>query len=593
VIFYQLGYSNIIATNAYTAYRAQIGIDPFGTNLVFTPSNPSLSDPTNAGGRIELVANSVNLEGAAIRGESSVTIKTASLSGVGTAILDAPIINYDLVDSSPVLALTNIVPPSVNRINGKITAWSGKWLNTDTNGPVNLTYHVLILDASGLSSAQKVASPTLSIRSTNVILETILNASRTFTIDAPSVTFNSSNSLVLSSNFFPVLGITNFPSLRNITNAGNIYVPGEARFGNDRTSPLANVVNQGSNAFISATALNVRADSFINSGSIVARGGPLSVQATAAKLDQGLLQAASDVSLNGADYKIRGHNIQSAARLVFNVTQSLSDLGADASNTWRCAFGFRMDSRPTAAGNLLGTTIATAIPAFSTVQHTWAGVDKGPVKEGFTNNLALGRLILTADSTSRARFSGASAGSALYVDYFEFRGSATDPLSISNLMTIDTNLVIYFAAANLAVEKLDGQFGGRLRWIRSFVGPNSSADAVLPDGSSVKVNSALLSSAAVDSDADGIPNLYDSSPFDGVAIRPPGFFGTFPPTNSILSWESAAQTVYRIEFSPSVAGPWQLLRFYTNSGTMNATATIQDVLPTNGLPRFYRILYLP
>lgn len=595
VVFYQPGFTNVQATNSYSAYRGEIGINPFATN--YSSFNPGLSDPTNYGGRVELIADRLNLAGAAIHAETSITIKTADLAGIQTAILDAPIINYDLVDSSPTLALTNIVPPSVARINGRISAWSGSWTNADygnTNAVMNLTYHVLILDASQLVSAQAVASPTLSIRTTNVQLETTLNASRTFTLDASSVTFNSSNRLSLSSNFFPVLGITNFPSLTKFTNAGYIFVPGEARFGSDRPLPLAAVVNRGSNAFISAIAQFIRADSFENSGVIEARTGPINVQATASKLENGSLTAASDIVLGGGNLKIRQHDIRTSGRLIFGLTNSLTDLGVDASNTLRCAFGFRMDVRPV-SGDLLGTTITTLIPPFSVVPHVWGAADMGPSRAGFSNNFALGRLVINGDSSSRAMFSALTPGSALYVDYLEMTGAAANPSLLTNVLTINPGLTIYFAGSSLPVDKLDGQFGGRLRWVRDYAGANSSADVILPTGQSIRVNAALLGSALVDSDADGIPNKFDLSPFDGVTLLPAITFTSGPVRSALISWESAAQTVYRVEYTTAAATPppWPLLRFYTNSTPFNSLAIIQDPVPTNGAPRFYRVLYSP
>lgn len=577
VIFYQPGYSNIFVTNSYSAYRAEIGVNPFATN--FSSFNPALSDPTNSGGRVELIANTLNLGGAAIHAETSITIKASNLphltNGLPAPILDAPIIKYDLVDSSAFLALTNIIPASVSRINGRLSAWSGSWLNRDgnTNAPMDLTYHVLILDASQLRSSQPVASPSLTIRSANVQLETTLNASRTFTLDAPAVTFNSSNRLVLSSNFFPVLGYTNFPSLTSFTNAGYISVPGEARFGSDRTLPLASVVNRGSNAFITAIAQFIRADSFENGGALEARTGPINIQAASAKLENGSLSAGSDIILAGGNLKVRGHDFRAANRLILNVTNSLTDLGVDASNTWRCAFGFRMDAKP-ASGNLLGTTITTVIPPYSEVSHVWGATNLGPTKAGYSNNLAIGRLVINGDSTSRAVFSGLTPGSALYVDYLELTGAGPNLSLLTNVLAINPGMTVYFADASVPVDKLDGQFGGRLRWVRDYAGANSSADTLLPSGQSVKVNAALLGSALVDSDADGIPNQFDFSPFDGVQLQPMLTFTNLPVRSVLLSWESAALTVYRIETNSFAPPKWGLLRIYTNSTPFNSLVTV-------------------
>ena len=93
-------------------------------------------------------------------------------------------------------------------------------------------------------------------------------------------------------------------------------------------------------------------------------------------------------------------------------------------------------------------------------------------------------------------FAGLGGGNALYVDVLDL----SNLLDYQNELQINPDLVIYFAAAKLAFtppftngvpqqteEYLDGQFEGRLRWVRDFAGPNSSI-AVVSNGVSILVN---------------------------------------------------------------------------------------------------------
>ena len=105
---------------------------------------------------------------------------------------------------------------------------------------------------------------------------------------------------------------------------------------------------------------------------------------------------------------------------------------------------------------------------------------------------------------------------------------------------------------------------------------------------------ALLNSTNLDTDADGIVNAYDLSPFDGVALRSAVTFTNVPPLSARITWEAAALTDYRIEFTPTIAPPnWQFLMTFTNTIATNGPVTAVDPVPTDGSGRFYRVLYSP
>jgi hypothetical protein len=175
----------------------------------------------------------------------------------------------------------------------------------------------------------------------------------------------------------------------------------------------------------------------------------------------------------------------------------------------------------------------------------------------------------------------------------------------TNDLQIDPNLIIYYAAAKvgftppksngisqLPEEYLNGQFGGRLRWVSDFAGPNSSTDVVI-NGQTVKVNTALRNSQIIDSNGNGIPNYFDSNPFDVSLL----LSGSLVPANQttgkafLISWVAKPNIAYQVEFTTnSQLAVWQPLAKYTNHAATNITVSIWDTnVPTGGVQRLYRV----
>jgi hypothetical protein len=225
--------------------------------------------------------------------------------------------------------------------------------------------------------------------------------------------------------------------------------------------------------------------------------------------------------------------------------------------------------------------------------------------EGYQNNAALGRLVLSGNPGTFLEFDAATVnGNALYVDYLDLEGPVLDAFNSDDLGSIlgtGPGFVIYFADSNVPADELDGQLGGTVRWVRNFAGPNSSVDVLLLNGQTVKMNRALRKSTTIDTDGDGVANLFDFYPLDEAAWNSvPGAGGV---TSSVsfakvgaseavsISWSGIPATAYTVEFTPSLATPnWQPLMNYTNVAVVNGTITVLDAtLPVRESQRFYRL----
>jgi hypothetical protein len=205
--------------------------------------------------------------------------------------------------------------------------------------------------------------------------------------------------------------------------------------------------------------------------------------------------------------------------------------------------GFNMPIKPL-SGNLLGATVTNIAPPNKQIYNVWAGTNFGLSPAGYTNNVALGHLIidrLITNSSVGFVFNGVGISNALYIDLLELKDGATAEAN-STLgshtnnynfpwLQINTNMVVYYARAveddgtqviddTEAIDNASKQGGnstGRLRWVYSYAGYYSSTNLYFTnmDGSVITntVNIDLAQSADIDSDSDGKPNGSDPTPF--------------------------------------------------------------------------------
>lgn len=584
-------------------------INQFG-NVV---ANPAISDPTNSTGRIEIETKDLNISNARIRAERFLGIKASNLISNRLAQVDAPIINYDIGTTNRTLELSNIVSATVNRLSGTIAAYSAVWTNQFVNTVTNIVFtngvfsnvvvtltntahfHVLIVD-NRLLAAKPVILHEFAVRATNAVLYDNLMISKSVYFDSAGLRIGRS-AVGVGGLALPVnsdWSSANFPNLLSLTNEGYITLTGSGYFYGFTTStnktnglilrPYERIINSGT---ITGATFVIKTTNLLNSGVWDAAQGVISIEAGRTVLSGGSFSSKADLSITGRDLLlsnsviIAGNNGRGA--LVLNITNSLTDGGQNSTNYIRVNDGLTIVGNPV-NGDLRSTIIESRAEQFAEVVHTFSGKDLGLTGAGFNNNLAIGYLILDGSDLSRFILRGAGSNNAVYVDYIEFKNNATN---YTTAIYIETNLTVYFANANLPVRKLNGAFGGRLRWIPNYLGRYSTTYIALPNGVMAPYNSAALNQSDLDSDRDGIPNLYDPTPVPTDA--------DINMTVNVLasgirqvSWNSLARSTNWLEVTTNViGGQWQTLTNFVNSGK-TVRASYVDV-STNGAMRFYRV----
>jgi hypothetical protein len=441
------------------------------------------------------------------------------------------------------------------------------------------------------------------------VVESLFIDGLSFTLNGGITLSSASLSSAIGTSFTASLSdwlFTNAPSLLYFTNNGTLTIPSQAHFGDDRPTPYLDFVNSGT---INAGGMEVNSAYFQNSGSLVASVGRLKIVGGAGQLQNGSSSSSGDTLFTAGSLKFANYRLTANGALDFTVTDSLSDAGAGSGLTslLRMKDGFNLLVKP-AMGDLLGTTFQSQPPNFVEADHTWAADDRGVSAAGYANNQAIGKLILSPQSIDPLHaplffFSGTGATNGLYVDLLDLSALQTN---YANMMLIDPSLTIYYAAAktgftpppNIAgipqepEEFLDGQFGGHLRWVNTFAGPNSSVDVII-NGVTVAVNRALRFSKIIDSNGNGIPNFYDPNPFSAVPLTVTASLkpANPPPASALaVTWNAAPQTAYQVEFTADIVHPnWQPLCQCTNSLATPSMLTIWDTNAPAGIQRFYRV----
>ena len=489
-------------------------------------------------------------------------------------------------------------------VNDKVTIGSRQYtfVNTLNNGTANQIKIGLTFDAS-----------------IGNFIAAINHAAGSGTKYSSATTVNTQVTAgVLASHAFTVTAIaagTAGNSIATTTTSSHLTWNGHATLtgGVDFVAGSTNVVSFPYDTFINNGLLSdqasiIYADDFVNSGTITNGPGAFTLQSQTAVLTNGLINAGADISITADSLVVSNSMLQAGRSLTLQVTGLLTDTGPSPTNGnfWSVggttSVGLNLLVKPS-AGDLLGTTITNiALASAKNVINTWAATNFGVSVDGYTNNAAVGRLILDAlGASSKFTFNGIGTNNALYVDYLELRDFATnrdvngDPTALTN----NPGLIIYYAQAvqnGVSVaDKLNHKNNDHLRWVPAYSGFFSSTNLVF-GGATNAVNAALAQSTTIDSDGDGILNANDSSPVFMASEE--SFTLTLtnvPPLAVQLQWVTIpGATNYVLYTTNLVPANWLLLTNFTSAtnvppvGGWPIMESITD--PVNpAQPKFYRV----
>jgi hypothetical protein len=393
----------------------------------------------------------------------------------------------------------------------------------------------------------------------------------------------------IPTRFTPATTSSNLTWSSLLTLAGGVnYVPASTNGG----FTFDTIVN---NSLISDQGTTLWTTNFFNEGTVSNGTGSFLLQSRLAGLTNGNIVAAGDVVLAATNgLTISGNGIQAGRKLTLWTT-NLTDTGVTNGNIWVVGSagisgsanlaindsGINIPVKPP-LGDLLGTTVTNIAPASKFIYNFWSGTNYGLSTQGYTNNLALGQLILDAKGPSSLfYFNGVGVSNALYVDNLVLEdyatlGNATNSFNFPWLK-IATNMVIYYAQAfenGVSVaEDIDkasqhGANGGRLRWIYSYAGYFSSTNLIYPDGSTNTVNAALAASSDIDSNGDGVRNNADPAPFfEPSQVNFTVTMTNLPPKSVRLQWATIPNATNCIYYTTNLLTPlanWLVLTNFNN-----------------------------
>lgn len=619
-------------TNQYSAYGVNL------LPLTFEPDpNLQFSTITNLPGRILLNAsNYMDLKFAKVTGANYLNLASPNhFAGSAFAQIDPPYMDINLGTTNGQLNITNLVSAYITRFDGTIEAYSARWTNI-VKGVTN-SYHVLIVD-SEFSAVSPVYVENFQARSTNVVISDALNVVSNILINAQCLTVSSNGPgtptpfgqiNLLAPN---VIWSSSLPVLQTLTNSGIITVPNTTYFLGVRQPPYyTSTFDQPYQAFVNHGSITTSGDTtwatyFENTGfgplvylgtnnvivtnvpGIISTFGPISLQAnTAVMANSEMVAPAGDITIDAGTLSVSNHSLLTGGALTLNVTNMLNcatnGSGAVWSNFWSDGNGFNLPIKPP-TGDLLGTTVTNFCPgSYAQVVNTWAGQDRGTSVAGFTNNVAVGHLILNAgDTTSTFFFTGASVGNALYVDLLELQNGATNVGTAQApfpAIVVDTNMMIYYADAIAGgqdiSERLDGSAGGgRMRWVSGYAGLFSGTNVVVGGVTHPSINRALVTSGDIDSNGSGTNNYIQlqngsypmfTSANVNFTVVPTNHLGT---NSMLISWESVYNSTNFLRYKTSLTSTnWITLTNFVQ-GPANSRVTVIDPVQTSG-GRFYKV----
>jgi hypothetical protein len=612
-------YGNTVVTNFYSYVNAQFISTTTATNA--SPSNPS-GALTNLPDRIYITASrELDLTLAQITGADYLSLMATNLNqfdGSAGAVIVAPYSDINLGVTNGFLTASNVLKAALPNWSGSVQAWSGRWVFVGTNGVTN-DFRVLLVSSRVLPTTLSQVQH-LTLHGTNsVVISDAFNILSTLSIDAQNLTLTTNGygngatspegELNLEST--AILWPSSLPNVRNLTNNGAIRSQNLIAFGSPPPANYLTFINHG---LISDLGATIYANYFENGGTFANNSlGSFNLQSSNTVLINGSITAGGDVSITTGSLVTSNLMLQAGRSLTLRATNLLTDTGAVNGHVWSVGAsslaGLNLPIKPL-VGDLLGTTIfMTAPPPNKQVINTWAGQDYGVSTAGYTNNAAIGKLILDALGTSSSfQFNGTGVSNAIYVDDLELHDYAAvfDGTHV-NALAFNANLVIYYANATIAdgtsvAEKLNHLNGNHLRWVPMYTGYFSSTYIVYTNADGTittngPFNAGLAQSTTIDSNGNGIPNGSDPTPFFVSGEVNLKLMLNNPPLTARLTWDSipsATNTVY--DRTNLVLGNWLPLTTNISSslvppaGGWPITNTITIAVTNNpSVPHFYRV----
>lgn len=542
------GFVNV--TNTFSYLNADLIDTTVPTNVTVFGSL------TNVPGRIQLQATaSLNLNHTIMAGNNYLSLQaTNDFIGNTGAVITVPFMDLNLRAPSGSLTISNLFVPRIPDWSGNIQAFTGIFTNFVGTGTTTITNEFrILLVASDVQPTTPAQQQDVFLHAPNILnICDDFTVLRTFNSDAAQVTLTTNGPGAFSQmgelNMLSpaIFWSSSLPNVQYLTNWGIITTANAANFAGNMTSPDSDpnaatpyqaFVNHGG---VTNQGTFIRANYFLNSGGIaeqfqgnidigdaitaiatngsfVAPNGYVTISANSLIASNGIIFSGNALTLNTpcslSDGYVFGNQFAHA-------TNSLLPNVVTNGNFWTTWGGLNVPAMP-ATADLLGTTITNiAFNNFSS-PNVWPAQDRGLNPQGFGDNLAVGRMILNADTTSQFNFAPANGNNAIYVDSIELQGNTTNtdahgnPLSIA----IQPGMTIYYAQAiedgASVAELLNGKFGagntngGQFLWVSNYAGVYSSTNIPYPDHNTYIFNEALAISPDINSggpDGSGITN---------------------------------------------------------------------------------------
>jgi hypothetical protein len=605
-------YLGTIFTNDWAGYQASV--ESVAARL---PVLPDVT-VTNLGGQVEVYAQDLVMRNTRIRGEGFVTLNGTNVIINGENIIDAPRLGVNFGSGPGNLQINEFVPDFVERFNGTFAAYSTIFTNyyeitnvappadiyaepTAVTNQVEVRFQVTIVDARGLQTREPVTVYDLKLTSTNGPASVFFNEDLTLLndvrIDTRNLFFAEGSGLDIPFG----LSYTNLINVQTFTNFGSIFAGEAADLRTSQNVPLQSFFNGG---LLFANGVEIWAEDFGNSGGIISRT-VIDLRARNFRIDGGFFDAVGDIRLSGENLTISNTDISSGARLVLDISGTLTDTGPLAPNTITVNAGVEMTpNRP--SGDLLGTAITMQARPGDVVSLVWAGEDRGASASGFQNNLALGMLTLNGGRFSLFEFLPALEGSALYVDILEFSGTNTSSLAaITNAVILGMNVyysdVVADPYSGVNAQSLNRIFGPdapfNFIWVPDFIGPSSVEIRLGKDGAVTRMNRSVRQSMVIDSDGDGIPNAIDPYPLTTGTesnLELVNVKGNAANQSITFNLNGSPSAKYVIEYTTNLFSPdWKAITGTLTSSELSGSEAFSHSIGQTSAQGYYRVRVVP